>query len=56
MPNFYSGMEYRGCWRRRQQQQQFAELLAGAFFVEYIFGWIGIGKVTDETLEKLDYR
>src|SRR5664279_5549041 len=24
----------------------FAELLAGAFFVEYIFGWQGIGKVT----------
>ncbi|HWJ91695.1 MAG TPA: ABC transporter permease, partial [Flavisolibacter sp.] len=24
----------------------FAELLAGAFFIEYIFGWKGIGKVT----------
>src|SRR5882757_2101218 len=24
----------------------FAELLAGAFFVEYIFGWKGIGKIT----------
>ena len=23
----------------------FAELLAGAFFVEYIFGWKGIGKI-----------
>ena len=33
----------------------FAELLAGAFFVEYIFGWKGIGKVTVEALEKLDY-
>ena len=33
----------------------FAELLAGAFFVEYIFGWQGIGKVTVEALENLDY-
>ncbi len=33
----------------------FAELLAGAFFVEYIFGWNGIGKVTVDALEKLDY-
>lgn len=33
----------------------FAELLAGAFFVEYIFGWRGIGKVTVEALEKLDF-
>lgn len=33
----------------------FAELLAGAFFVEYIFGWRGIGKVTVDALEKLDY-
>ena len=33
----------------------FAELLAGAFFVEYIFGWQGIGKVTVNALEKLDY-
>jgi ABC-type dipeptide/oligopeptide/nickel transport system permease component len=33
----------------------FAELLAGAFFVEYIFGWQGIGKVTVAALEKLDY-
>jgi len=33
----------------------FAELLAGAFFVEYIFGWHGIGKVTVDALEKLDY-
>lgn len=33
----------------------FAELMAGAFFVEYIFGWHGLGKVTVEALEKLDY-
>lgn len=33
----------------------FAELLAGAFFVEYIFGWKGIGKVTVEALENLDF-
>jgi peptide/nickel transport system permease protein len=33
----------------------FAELLAGAFFVEYIFGYKGIGKVTVDALEKLDY-
>lgn len=33
----------------------FAELLAGAFFVEYIFGWKGIGKVTVDALEKLDF-
>ncbi len=33
----------------------FAELLAGAFFIEYIFGWNGLGKVTVNALEKLDY-
>lgn len=33
----------------------FAELLAGAFFIEYIFGWNGIGKITVDALEKLDY-
>ncbi len=33
----------------------FAELLAGAFFIEYIFGWKGIGKTTVDALEKLDY-
>lgn len=33
----------------------FAELLAGAFFVEYIFGWKGIGKVTVDALENLDF-
>ncbi len=33
----------------------FAELLAGAFFVEYIFGWQGLGKITVDALGKLDY-
>lgn len=33
----------------------FASLLAGAFFVEYIFNWKGLGKVTVEALEKADY-
>ena len=33
----------------------FAELLAGAFFIEYIFGWRGIGKTTVDALGKLDY-
>ncbi|HEV7331099.1 MAG TPA: ABC transporter permease [Flavisolibacter sp.] len=33
----------------------FAELLAGAFFIEWIFGWKGIGKVTVDALEKLDF-
>jgi len=33
----------------------FAELLAGAFFVEYIFGWNGIGLLTVEALEELDF-
>lgn len=33
----------------------FAELLAGAFFIEYIFDWQGIGLVTVEALEKLDF-
>ncbi|HCY88623.1 MAG TPA: ABC transporter permease [Chitinophagaceae bacterium] len=33
----------------------FAEMLAGAFFVEYIFGWNGLGRVTVQALEKLDY-
>lgn len=32
-----------------------AELLAGSFFVESIFGWKGIGKVTIDALDKLDY-
>ena len=33
----------------------FAELLAGAFFVETIFDWKGIGKVTVDALETLDF-
>jgi ABC-type dipeptide/oligopeptide/nickel transport system permease component len=33
----------------------FAELLAGAFFVEYIFGWKGIGKLTVDALGSLDF-
>ncbi len=33
----------------------FAELLAGAFFVEYIFGWNGIGKLTVDALDQLDF-
>lgn len=32
-----------------------AELLAGSFFVEYIFGWKGIGKVTVDALEQFDF-
>jgi peptide/nickel transport system permease protein len=31
-----------------------AELLAGAFFVEYIFGWKGVGKITVDALDKVD--
>lgn len=33
----------------------FASLLAGSFFVEYIFNWRGVGKVTVDALEKSDY-
>ncbi len=33
----------------------FASLLAGAVFVEFIFGWKGIGKVTVDSLEKYDF-
>ena len=33
----------------------FAELLAGSFFIEYIFGWKGLGNLTVNALEKLDY-
>jgi ABC-type dipeptide/oligopeptide/nickel transport system permease component len=33
----------------------FAELLGGAFFIEYIFGWKGLGKLTVEAVEQLDY-
>ncbi len=32
-----------------------AELLAGSFFVEYIFGWKGIGKLTVDALEHFDF-
>lgn len=32
-----------------------AELLAGSFFVEYIFGWKGIGRITVEALDKFDF-
>lgn len=32
-----------------------AELLAGSFFVEYIFGWKGIGKTTVDALEQFDF-
>jgi len=32
-----------------------AELLAGAFFVEYIFGWKGVGKITVDALDKFDF-
>jgi peptide/nickel transport system permease protein len=33
----------------------FAELLAGAFFIEYIFGWKGVGKITVDALDKFDF-
>ncbi len=33
----------------------FAGLLAGAFFVEYIFNWPGVGTVAIGAIEKLDY-
>jgi peptide/nickel transport system permease protein len=32
-----------------------AELLAGSFFIEYIFGWKGVGKLTVDALEKFDF-
>jgi peptide/nickel transport system permease protein len=32
-----------------------AELLAGSFFIEYIFGWKGIGKLTVDALDKFDF-
>lgn len=32
-----------------------AELLAGSFFIEYIFGWKGIGKITVDALDKFDF-
>jgi peptide/nickel transport system permease protein len=33
----------------------FAELLAGSFFVEFIFNWKGIGKTTVDALGNLDF-
>ena len=33
---------------------QFASLLAGAVFVEYIFGWNGLGKEIVDSLNNLD--
>ena len=32
-----------------------AELLAGSFFIEYIFAWKGIGKITVEALNNFDF-
>jgi peptide/nickel transport system permease protein len=32
----------------------FASLLAGAFFIEYIFSWKGLGKVTIDALQQSD--
>lgn len=32
-----------------------AELLAGSFFIEYIFGWKGIGRITVDALDKFDF-
>ena len=33
----------------------FASLLAGAVFVEYIFGWNGIGKLLVESINNMDF-
>ena len=33
----------------------FASLLAGAVFVEYVFGWNGIGKLTVDALLSYDF-
>ena len=32
-----------------------AELLAGSFFIEFIFSWKGIGKLTVDSLDKFDF-
>lgn len=32
-----------------------AELLAGSFFIEYIVGWKGVGRVTVDALDKFDF-
>ncbi len=31
------------------------ELLTGSFFVEYVFGWEGIGKITVDAMERSDF-
>lgn len=33
----------------------FASLLSGAYFIEYMFNWEGVGKVSVDSLSKLDY-
>ncbi len=33
----------------------FAGLLAGAYFIEYMFNWPGLGKVSIDAVDKLDY-
>ncbi len=33
----------------------FAGLLAGAYFIEYMFNWPGLGKVSLDAVDKLDY-
>ena len=33
----------------------FASLLAGAFFIEYMFGWFGMGKLTIDALQNRDF-
>ncbi|MNL77060.1 Dipeptide transport system permease protein DppB [compost metagenome] len=32
-----------------------AELLAGSFFIEFIFSWKGLGKLTVDALDKFDF-
>ncbi len=32
-----------------------AELLAGSFFIEFIFSWKGLGKITIDALDKFDF-
>jgi peptide/nickel transport system permease protein len=32
----------------------FASLLAGAFFIEYVFNWKGLGKITIDALQQSD--
>jgi peptide/nickel transport system permease protein len=33
----------------------FGSLLAGAVFIEYVFGWKGVGKLTVDALEMYDF-